>query len=309
MGLTFDQLKKRIGTNLKYYNGTTWLTDRDVTETEIGDMINEIYRDEVFPIFATQYPQDFQQTGLANSWIANGTVDATSTSTTLVATTSIFTNAMVGLYVWNDTDSERAKITAYTSGTTVTLDTTIDNDWDGDSIYVLGQEFTFGGDATDLYVLSNVGIKYNDTNDYYTRAQVRFKDDFYDYGNEVGDEANPYFYETTITVGSTLTSGIGLIPQFSKKITNGLEVTYIKKPTALSSSGDTLRLPVDTPVIYGATARAYEIKQDLQTAAYWTSKYEMSKRTAIARYRPLSTRENLKIRPPRRASYLHNRYI
>lgn len=100
--MTFDNLKKQVGKNIKYYNDTDgWLTGRDVTEADIGQMLNQLYRDDLFAMFATQYPHLFRQVATADSWIATGTVDAASTGTTLVTTASIFNNSMEGLYVYN----------------------------------------------------------------------------------------------------------------------------------------------------------------------------------------------------------------
>jgi hypothetical protein len=310
MSLTFDQLKKRVGKNIKYYDNTTgWLTGRDVTETDIGEFINEIYTEEIFALFATQYPQDFRQVAYANSHIATGTVDTTSTSTTLVSTTSIFTNGMVGLTVYNSTEDETAIIESYTSGTTVTLDATIGDDWDGDTIYILGQEFTFGGDATDIYALESIGIKYNSTDDYYRQAKERTKSDLFQTGYEQSGEGAPIFYLTTVTVSGNLTSALGILPKFTTKVDKGIQINYVRKVSVLSGDSDTLRLPVDTPVIYGATMRAYEKKKELNNASYWSNKYEQAKRTSISRYRPLSTsRQNL-INIPRRYGAMHKRFF
>ena len=58
---------------------------------------------------------------------------------------------MIDAYVVNTTDGDSRHITGYTSGTTVTVDSDIDDDWDGDTIYVFTGIYTFGGDATDIY--------------------------------------------------------------------------------------------------------------------------------------------------------------
>jgi len=301
MGLTFDQLKKKVGKNLKYYSDVDgWKTSRDVTETDIGDFINEIYRDIIFPQFATQYPADFKQTAYTDSHIVTATVDASSTASTLVATSSIFTNGMVGLNVYNSTDSESLVISGYTNATTITLESAINNTWDGDTIYVLGKEFTLGGDASDLYVVETVGVKYDINDGYFRQAERRLENDFFQNGNESGYGVTPSFYTTTITVAGVATSAIGIIPQFTTKIDKGLQITYVRKPAVLTLSGDVLKLPVDTPVVYGATARAYEMKREFQESGYWTTKFEMEKKRSISQYRPLSSGRDLTLKIPRR---------
>jgi hypothetical protein len=65
-----------------------------------------------------------------------GTVNATSTASTLVATAAIFTSAMVGRQVKNTTDTTYRTITGYTNTTTVTVDNVIADTWDGDAISI-----------------------------------------------------------------------------------------------------------------------------------------------------------------------------
>lgn len=65
-----------------------------------------------------------------------GTVDASSTASTLVATAGIFTLSMVGRQVKNTTDGTYRVITGYTNTTTVTVDAAIADLWDTDAISI-----------------------------------------------------------------------------------------------------------------------------------------------------------------------------
>jgi len=311
MSLSFLEFKRRVGKNIGYYTDANgWSgTSTDVTEADVGELVNDIYRNELFPLFATQYPQDFTQTGTANSWIANGTANAGLTGDTITTTGSVFTNSMVGLWLYNSTDASTAQITIYNSATSVDVNDTDISDWSGDSVYVLGQKFSFGGDLGDLYTVKSVGFKYNTTNDFYTTSEIRSETDLFRYGNEVGSEAFPRVYLTTLTVGGVLVGGIGILPAYQTKITDAIRITYVKKPTVLSADSDTVRLPVDTPLIYGATARAFEYKKEYDKAAYWSSKFELSKPRAVSQYRPLSVSRGNKMRLPRRFAAITNRYI
>lgn len=305
--LTFDQLKKRVGKNLKYYDDTDgWKTGRDVTETDIGDFINEVYIEDLFPYIQTRYPQYFSQKAKANSWIASGTGDASSTGSTLVATTSIFNNSMVGLKIYNETDSETTEITGYTNATTVTVEDTIGDTWDGDSIFVLGQEFAIGsGNIADHFEIEEVSLKFNTSDTYYRRAISRDLSDFEDYGSELATELRPYYYLTTVDVAGVPTTAIGILPKFENKISNAILVEYTEIPTELSGDSDKARIPTSLPLIYGATMRAYEKMQDFSNANYWTSKYEMSKRKMISNF---SFSKSNKIRVKRKFSLIHQRY-
>lgn len=237
-----------------------------------------------------------------DSWIATGTVDTTSTSTTLVATTAIFTNGMVGLTVYNETDDEYAIITDYTSTTTLTLDTTIGDTWDGDTIYVLGQEFVLGGDATDLYGIEAVGVKYDsEARYYYITGEIRPKFDLFQNGGEVWNSSSPQVYVTTAVVGSSSYNAIGILPGFTtnQKISEAIEVTYVAKPAEMSGASDTMRMPVDNVVIYGATAAGFRQKQQYKEANEWEQKYMRARREFKSRFRPSGLGFVAKPRMPR----------
>jgi len=88
------------------------------------------------------------ETGAATIQAAvTGTVDASSTASTLIATTSIFNVGMVGLTITNITDAATRTITAYTSPTQVTVNSAINDTWDGDSIaiYLKGKYLATNG--------------------------------------------------------------------------------------------------------------------------------------------------------------------
>jgi hypothetical protein len=251
-------MANEVGSTLRYYNRDTltWSTGTDVSESDIKAIINMLYQDEVFPRFVQEHPSYYKKTGYFNSWITTGTVDATATSTTLVATSSIFTNSMADqrLYVYNSTDGASAIIEGYTSGTTVTVDTDISS-WVGDTIYVLGQEFSFGGDGTDHWTTTEVSMKYDTSTTVYTPAVKVEQEHLFVSGNEVGNELSPQYYDTTLLISSVWTSGLGVFPKFDTKITNAIRVVRTAKPGVLGDS-DSPRLPVTLPLINGAIAWA-----------------------------------------------------
>jgi len=132
-----------------YVNGVgTWTSQAASewnTSSEI-DMDNYIGRHYMASSTALEWLRYFTETGasiFAKVWFplaATGagrntaTVDASSTASTLVTTESIFTAEMVGMTIFNTTDTTSNIITAYTSGTTVTVGTAINNTWDGDTV-------------------------------------------------------------------------------------------------------------------------------------------------------------------------------
>lgn len=79
----------------------------------------------------------FSDAYTSNFSSANFTVDAASTAKTLVGPAGTFKADTVGSIVFNITDLKMAKIISWTSATTVVLDTTIGDTWDGDTVYIL----------------------------------------------------------------------------------------------------------------------------------------------------------------------------
>lgn len=307
--MTFDEITQAVGTNVLIYDSGTaaWLTGREVNQTDVKAFVNQIYRDELFPMFGSQYPTDFKQTGVLDSWIAYGTANSGLTTTTLTMaswTSGEFTNnqAVLGLTLWNDTDSAMAKITSFNSSTSVTTDTDMTS-WSGDTIYVLGQEFTMQGDATDFFRFLDVAVKYETSDTYYKVAQQTTYNDFYQEGSEIAIQLSPFWYPMSLNVSGVLKKGFGILPPFKSKVSNALKVGYVAKPPALSAGSDTPIIPVDIPLIYGATSRALRLmggtKQE--EADDWNRLYLKSKQEAIANYTPTNT-GNRPVRPkmPRR---------
>jgi hypothetical protein len=255
--MTYLNLKKRIAENLGMLSSDdSTIISGTVSSTGIANKINDVYREILFPLLSDKYPADFEQvTYPLSTYTATGTVSATSTGTTLVATTSIFTNSMEGFQVYNSTDDEYATISTYSSETQVTIDTTIGDTWDGDTIYILGNEYSFGGDATDLKEIITVAIKYKSTDTEWTIADRIEKKDGYYYPDSFG-EADPQFYLTTIDINGVPTQGVGLLP-YPTDYDGKLQIMYVEKPPILSADNDepSLSIPgLSEVIINGVTA-------------------------------------------------------
>lgn len=291
MGLskTLQQMANQVGKTIKYYDGSTWKTGRDVTEDDIKEYINLLWQDEVFPLFANEYPWFFKKTSTLDSWIANGTADAGLSGSTLVATTSIFTSSMADqrLYVYNATADETTFITGYTSATTVTVDDTDISDWSGGSIYVLGQEFSLGGDGVDTWAVTNVGLLYNTSDTRYRKAIKASEEDIFTTGYEVGSQSDAQWYDTSVLVSDTWQTAVGVWPKMDTKITNAIRVERTAKPGTLGDS-DTPRLPVSLPLINGATAWAFRQKggDEAKRALEFQKLYEGGVNLALQNWRP-----------------------
>ena len=285
--MTFTNIKKRVASNLGYVDSSgDLLASKDITATDLGNWINDRYIDDLFSVLSSQYPEDFTQVGKLNFYKTTGTVSASSTSTTLVATGNIFNNGMVGDKVYNSTDNELLTVTAYTSATTVTVSDTIGDDWDGDTIYVLGHEFGLGGNATDLRSILRVGVKYDSDDDNYTTCRYVPKSKLFQDGSESYYESDPVWYPTSVDISSVMTTAIGVLPEASENVSNGLEIEYIEQPAALSGDGDVPRLPLGahSTLVYGATADALRKLMRLDEADRFEQLYQAGKQEMITSY-------------------------
>lgn len=310
--MQFLTIKKRVAVNIGYVDSSgDILIGKDITETDIGNWVNDRYLDDLIPKLTEDYPEDFEVVSIGSLYKDTGTVAAGSTGTTLVATTAIFNSGMVGDTVYNSTDEETAEITAYTNTTTVTLDTTIGDTWDGDTIYILGHEFALGGDATDVRYIREVGVKYDSNDDYYRVAQYRDQNDLFKDGSEIYSEANPFWYLTTTMVDSVPTTTIGILPEASEPLANSLKLRYVQLPASLSGDTDVPRLPLGSHsiLVYGATADAYRRLNMTDKANDFEELYRAGADQMITSYALTRGSEPRRIRPSRRLSNMSKRII
>lgn len=301
--MTREEMRIMVARNVNQLSGTDESTfvDSRLTDTAINTKLNDIYLEEVFPLLSDKFPEDFYQTTKPKqTYTATGTVDSSSTSTTLVATTSIFTSDMeTNEYtVYNSTDDETREISSYTSATTVTVDSAIDDDWDGDTIYVLGAEYTLGGETTDAKEIVGVGIKYASTDDYFRECEARRKSDILRYGNEAYNKYSPKWYRTTVDVSGDPMMGFGIRP-YPDAYNGKYIVTYVEQPPSLSSDSDEPRLHVagiSEVIINGTTAWALRVQKNYDEAATYTALYEKGKIDLVRNYKPRTRSGPTKVR-------------
>jgi hypothetical protein len=297
MATTYTTLIYRVARNLGYTDSSgNVLSGKDLSEDDIKDIINEVWVDEIYPVIADIVPEDFEVTSNINFYNATGTVDASSTASALVTTLGIFTNEMVGYTIYNSTDSESRTITAYTSATEVTVDSDIDDDWDGDTVYILGTKFGLGGDISDMRYPREVRVKYSSTGDYVLANYKRRKEAF-EYGTETHSESSPIWYMTSTKQASgVLVNAIAVYPEPSVNVASGIQITYIKDPAALSAGSDTQRLPATSATVYGATAYCAHIIG--QEASSWMTLYDRELQRLIKTYAKTRRHNASRLKPP-----------
>ncbi len=222
-----------------------------------------------------RYATETGNTTLVN--IASGTADAASTGTTLVATTSIFTEKMVGHTVFNTTDSTNAQITAYTSATQVTVDTTIGDTWDTDAIEV-GINGTYLA-TNDAYLLvldpaQRKGFWSNVASDTFTIERDYFNLSFKPTGCVSFGNGRPFliFSEDTFTVGDPATlytdekDGYGCVSHRSIAAAKGYVIWLSREGFNMMGTNDAY--PVDISAIIRNDATGEALINKIATGNY-----------------------------------------
>lgn len=284
--MTFTNIKKRIASNIGYVDSSgDILTEKNITETDIGNWVNDRYLDDLVTSLATQYPEDYEQVGKANFYKTTSTI-ASISSTTLTIDDAVFTTGMVDDRIYNSTRSQYTTISAYTSTTVVTLDAA-QSDWEvGDTLYVLGHEFPLGGNATDARHIRWVGVKYDPDSKYYLTAVQKDQNKLYTTGDETYSPAAPVWYWTTSSVSTVPTTTLGILPEASENVTSGIKMKYVQMPSALSSDSNIPRLPLGSHsvLVTGGTADGWKKLRVLDEADRYERLYQQQKMEMVANY-------------------------
>lgn len=289
--MNFITMTNRIADNLSMLSsdGSTILTNSRVTKAQIQNKINDIYREELFPRLSDKFPDDFKQgTYPYPTYTSMGTASASSTSYSLIATSNVFSNSMEGFTVQNITNGTTAKIVTYVSATQVTLDTQINDTWDGATFYVLGNEFTFGGDTTDIKEIKAIYIKYYNTDKYFVKCPRIDYEQAIEYGSESFDRYSPKYYLTTINVNGTPTQAFGVLP-FPLDYQGSIKLTYIQRPPALSADTDSplISTPgISEVIINGVSAWGYYQMTKFGAGDRYQSLYQTGITSLIQNYKP-----------------------
>jgi len=293
-------IKNEVARNINQLaSNETTITSGIITETWLNNNLNYLYRKELAQLLIDKFPADFRAVTTETSlYTAMGTVSASSTSTTLVASTAIFTSDMIGYTVQNTTDDETAIITGYTNTTTLTLDTAIGDTWDGDTIYVLGAEYGLGGVGTSLKEIENVWMKYASTDTDWVKADMRRKEDLLLDGNETYFKDNPKCYMTTVDVADVPTRAIGFRP-FPDDYTGKFYLEYTKLPPELTDDVDVPSLDVvgiGEALVCGLTYRAFRTLKMTNEMMLWKNEYNEAKANIIRTYKPITRSGPSKLR-------------
>jgi hypothetical protein len=274
--------------------------DRDVigglklSSDDLLDLIDQRYREDAFSALKTKQPSLFRRRVFLNNWEWTGTVNASSSGTTLVVGSDVFDSDMIGAKVYNSTKSVSAEITAYISTTSVTLNTSIGNDWDGDTIYVLTGRYPFkeGTALENAIEAQYVGVLYS-TADTKHRATTRSSFDnvyenYYEDDSQYSD-IRPISFDASLRLQDTYEyPGIQIRPIPSINITRGICMEVTQLPSRLELASEPM-FPKGHHVFlaYGAAADAgVVLEKDQAFIDRMENKYQKGLQKLLTEYRP-----------------------
>lgn len=274
------------------------IADRKVSQQDILEALDRRYREDAFPAVKKKNANRFTKKIYLDNWEKTFTADASSTGTTLVGPSGTFDPEMVGALVYNSTDSSSARIKTYTSSTTVTLDETIGNTWDGDTVYLITGRYSFkyNNSLRDVTEIRYVGIKYDtdDTDyipaepmDFENAYQERFEDTFrFSTGDPVYMDTSNWYDDEFPYPGFTIRP----IPEIN--ITAGVFVRAAFFPEKLSSTTSPL-FPKGHHLFlaYGAAADLGPLmEKSSEKIQMWESKYSEGLVKLKMYYQPIKKR-------------------
>lgn len=294
------EIKQQVAVNLNQWDqaantGAGAWVEGKITEDKAEAYMNFLWKDDLFPLLSDKYPRDFERaTEPFDLWTATGAVHASSSGTTLVATTSIFTNDMINREVINADSGEKIKIVDFTSATVVTLEEAPSESWSGDTICVLGNEFAISkspSEATDVKEILDVFVQYTPT-DIFRPAENRAEYHLIRHGNENYPSTHPYWYDKNLKVDDVIYKGVGVIP-YPTGYQGKAYVVYSEKPVDITDSTSPLlhAAGVGLVLVNGVTSWAMGVKgEDQAEIDRYKKLYDDGKQALLYNYKPKNRR-------------------
>jgi len=282
--MNFITHKKRAASKLNLLDKSTdtILTGRDIIEDDIGDGINDGYR-EVIQMLSSVYPQLYEVDAYTANYFSDATISSI-TDDTLVVDDTIFTTGHVGAVVYNSTKDNHSEIEAYSATNTVVLED--EPDWDaGDTVYILEKEFTFSTNITDYVSNLSMLVRYSPT-DQYVPAELKL----YDPDNTLrATESNPIYVLKQINTASGVIQGFEIFPRFEEKDDKAIHQRYVALPADMSNDSDTPQLPngMDGFLFWKGVEYGAVIRRDTDLVGLANAQFEKGKRQVLDFFKPL----------------------
>ena len=310
--MNFLTLKRKVARllNILDESDNTIMQDADISETSIGVSLNDAYVEDVVPTLKSQYPEFFRRRSYLPNYTQQSTVDSSSTGTNLVSTDNIFDVGYIGQYVHNVDLDTSAKILAFNSSTSVTLDATIGDDWDGDIIRIIDDWIPIEGDAINDFVEPlKVKTRYSSTDTRYITVTPGSDNDLDYYGYEVHSQADPEYAIGAVVVDEVKIDAVKIYPGFQKSDDKAIKLTYTESPVRMKSDDDEPRLPIGHHefLVWKAASDGLFARGDFNASDRADAKYELGKERMIQTYRPTSINRAVPIKINRRAAEIFNK--
>jgi hypothetical protein len=166
--------------------------------------------------------------------------------------------------------------------------------------------YTFGGDATDYLSIAWLGMKYNSTDDDYTRAEKLNKADAYDTGHEKWTQTSPAYFERQLYNTSSTHYELGVefpeecVPDES--VTRGGKIIYIERPPKMSDDTDVPeKLPSELHqhIVTGAGIPAFRKMQEFDTMERLTAMFDRAMTSFMIQEQSLTSEKTKRIKMPK----------
>lgn len=306
--MTYLQMQQEVARNLKILSSddSTIISGSTVTTTGIKNKINSIYQDKFGEWLIRKYPQDFEAvTYPLNTYRQSFTVSGSSSGTSLVSTTPVFANGdeLFKIAFVNGSYPTAAtavvQINTYTSATGVTMASSVAS-YVGYTGYILGNEYTLNGAASDAKEIVDIKVKYSypTTTSFWQSAELRRKTDLPPTDSNLFNQSAPIYYLMTGVESSLPVRGFGILP-YPTDYRGQVQVVYTQRITALSANSDVPRLEVigiSEALVNGVTAWGWRILGDENKAAQYEALYQRDMIDITRNYRPRNRSHASRIR-------------
>lgn len=288
--MTLQEMRTEVARNVNVLTDDGIISSGRVTQAAIDNKINQIYRDVIGQKLMSKYPNDFIADLRPQQTFTNTSTISDVSGTTITAAANIFSSYDVGCQIENPTRSEKARIQTYNNPQQVIVETAPTSDWVGDTVYVLGNHFTLGGQATDLKEFKQIKIKYQPDDTPAPATFVNYRDTDWAQPDDFS-KYTPAFRQKAIKTTAGAVNGIEIMPRPTSYL-GEITGSYVEQPPKLVNDTDTPRLAVvgiSEALIMGASAHMAVLQGDYDRAQQYRASFQEALEFAFNSYRPKSS--------------------
>lgn len=309
-GVDFIALKRMAARRLKLLNRTTntIVSDGDISEGELGELINEAYIEDSVPMLMEQVPNYYLRPAYMSNYYSTLTAISGTTGSTLKSANPDFNIGMIGTIVHNTTDDTTATITGYTSAYIVTTDSTSMLTWVGDTVKLLNKYLPITDDIGDIFTPRRVRVRYVTTLEDYHRATPIEENNHGDLNIDAYySQLSPGYQWSTVLLNNVPIDAIRIYPKFSRSDSRAIEIWGQRDPHPLAADSSKPRLPRARYLYWYAVMVAATDRKDVELASLARDRYERGRARMLSSYRPESSDIPASLEAPAHLSDLYDR--